>query len=301
MKRVFRIGSRASRLALVQTAVVQRALETLYPGTKVEVVRLSTEGDRNRTISLGELAGPGAFVKELELALLERRIDIAVHSLKDMTIKLPEGLVTAAVMERDDPRDVLVSNGVNLVDLAPGSIIGTDSPRRAVQLLKLRPDLKVQTLRGNVETRIGKVRDGVIAGAILAAAGLRRLERHGDITEYLPFLPAPGQGAMAVETRSDDLELLQMLADLNHADTAIAVTAERSFLEVMGGGCRAAVGALGVVENGLLTLHGMFSPDNLNIVSDEIEGNPRDAEKLGFELAARIKTTWNLLHPEALV
>ncbi|APV45105.1 hydroxymethylbilane synthase [Dehalogenimonas formicexedens] len=299
----FRIGSRASRLAMVQTSMVQCWLEKHCPGFEVEVIKISTEGDRKLGISLGELSGPGAFVKELEQALLEGRIDIAVHSLKDMTIKLPEGLMIGAVLERDDPRDVLVTRGFKFDELPLGSMIGTDSPRRAVQLLNLRPDLKVQTLRGNVETRIGRVTEGVIDGAVLAAAGLRRLGREEAITGYFPesFLPAPGQGAMAIEARQDDLELLEILRSLNHAGTAVAVTAERGFLAAMGGGCRAAVGALGTVEDGRLRLRGMFSPDHRHIVSDEIAGDPENAEKLGASLAEKMKTTWNALYPEAAV
>ncbi len=303
MKRVFRVGSRASRLAMVQTGLVQCQLARHCPGYEVEIVKISTEGDRRLGISLGELAGPGAFVKELEQALIEGRIDIAVHSLKDMTIKLPEELVIAAVLEREDPRDALVTRGLKLDELLPGAVIGTDSPRRSVQLLNLRPDLKVQTLRGNVETRLRKVQDGTIDGAILAAAGLRRLDRQEAITQYLvdSFLSAPGQGAMAIEARRDDTQLLEELRKLNETDTAVAVSAERALLEALGGGCRAAVGALGTVEGTRLTLRGMFSPDNRHIVSDEITGNTRNAAKLGFELAAKMTTTWNLLYPEATV
>ncbi|MFH1651329.1 MAG: hydroxymethylbilane synthase [Chloroflexota bacterium] len=292
MRKSIVVGSRGSRLARVQTAAVVSRLRSLCPDMTVTTREIATGGDRNRRIALDHMSGIGVFVKELEEALLAREIDLAVHSLKDMPAEVPSGLSLAAVMERADPRDVLVTRGEKLAELAPGARIGTGSLRRAVQVNVRRPDLAVSGIRGNVDTRLRKVSTGEFAGVILAAAALQRLEMTERITEYLSaddFLPAVGQGALALEIRADDDDAAAIAASLNHLATWQAITGERAFLLTLGGGCRAPIAALGTVHGDRLKLAGMVADvPQRKMLRSSAEGAAADAEALGESLAREI-------------
>ncbi len=251
--RSFVIGTRGSRLALRQTDIVLNALRSACTAARLDVRAIRTAGDRSRA-SLSEIGGRGVFVVELERALLSGEIDIAVHSLKDLPSLETPGLTIAAVTLREDPRDALVSrDGRLLSDLPPRAVVGTGSPRRAAQLLALRPDLRVADIRGNVDTRIRKVQDGDYDAVVLAAAGLARLGCLDRAAEILPpevMLPAAGQGALAVQARTDDGEAAELVRAVDHPDTRAAVTAERAFERRLGGGCQAAIAALAVILSG---------------------------------------------------
>jgi len=292
MRRVV-VGTRASRLALAQTQSVIDQMKARFPEMQVILARITTGGDRLRDVPLDRLPTVGVFVKELEAALLDDSIDLAVHSLKDMPSSTPPGLSLAGVTARLDPRDVLVSQGDELHQLAAGCLIGTGSPRRAVQLLNCRADLRVQPVRGNVDTRLKKVASGELDGVIVAAAAMVRLGWEDKITEYLPeddFLPAVGQGALGMEIRVEDREMPEMVAALNHRATWCSVLAERSFLRHLGGGCRAPIAALGEAVGDTLTLQGMVAgPASRTVLRGSIDGSPVDAEALGAELAHRMQ------------
>ncbi|GAI07536.1 unnamed protein product, partial [marine sediment metagenome] len=254
------IGSRGSQLALIQSESVAAKIRELNPSLKVSISKIVTKGDRNRRTHFDRIAGVGIFVKELEEALINGRIDLAVHSLKDVPTQIPQGLRLAAVTERIDPRDVLVSRAGSLAELPAGSRIGTGSFRRAIQLAGYRPDLEVGNIRGNVGTRLRKVSRGEFDGVILAAAALIRLGWEDQISEYLPlehFLPAVGQGALSVETRLGDEEIAELISPINHLPTWQGITAERAFLSALGGGCRTPIAALGTVAGNILRLEGM--------------------------------------------
>lgn len=288
-RRVVRLGSRGSRLAVIQAESVRDQLADRFPEVEFEMVKVSTTGDRNPGASLEQLGGEGVFVKELEEALLQREIDIAVHSLKDMLTTVPEGLRLVAVPRRADPRDVLVSSAGGVKDLPKRARVGTGSPRRAVQLLALRPDLEIRGLRGNIDTRLKKAFSGELDGVIMAAAALERLGRSDQIAEYLAvedFVPAVGQGALGVEIRAGEVEIMEMLAPLNHRPSWQSVTAERVFLKALGGGCRAPIAAFGMVEKGLLHLQGMVAaPDGSAIMKADLKGDALEAEVVGQRLA----------------
>lgn len=283
------IGTRGSKLAMVQTESVAARIREANPGLEVIISRIVTGGDRNQRVPLEQVAGVGIFVKELEEALLDRRIDIAVHSLKDMPGELPDGLGITAVLERVYPGDVLVTSGKKLAELAPEARIGTGSLRRAAELTSYRPDLKVVSIRGNVDTRLGKVTKGELDGVILAAAGLKRLGWEDKITEYLPlehFLPAVGQGVIAIEARSDDKETARIVAPLNHLPTRYSVTAERAFLRTLAGGCQAPIAALSSVTGDNLKIEGMVMDVKKNKILRRTEtGSVKSAERLGIKLA----------------
>ena len=253
MAMVVRVGTRGSELALRQTGMVVEALRRLSSDTKFDTVVVRSSGDRQPTTPLTAL-GRGIFVKELEDALLERRVDLAVHSLKDLPTEGLSGLITLPVLERADPRDVLVDRWkLSLAELPPSARIGTSSPRREAQLRALRPDLTFLSIRGNVETRVAKAESSKYDGAVVAAAGLERLGMTDAVAEYLaPDLctPAPGQGALAVEVRSEDQELLALARALEHPPTRMAVEAERWVLRAAGGGCQVPLGALATVDDG---------------------------------------------------
>ena len=272
------IGTRGSRLARIQTDIVVG----LLPGVLVEIRVVRTEGDRTQAQNtpLDQLPR-GVFVKELEAALLDGSIDLAVHSLKDMTTDQDPRLTVAAIPAREDPRDVLV--GARLTDLPAGARVGTSSPRRTAQLRAIRPDLRFESIRGNVDTRVRKVEDGEYDAAVLAAAGLARLGLEDKIAEYFTpetCLPDPGQGALAVQVRASDKALIDLLAPLNHHPTRAAVTAERALLRELGGGCKVPIGAMGVVENGRLTLYGVIEN-----VRASVSGPADDPEGTGVALA----------------
>ncbi len=286
------IGTRGSKLAVIQAEELLAKLREAFPGLKAGVVKIKTAGDRYRTIALDEFAGQGIFVKELEKALLDRQIDIAVHSLKDLPTEIPDGLTLSAATARLDPRDVLVSRCGKLYELAPGSKIGTGSPRRAVQLLALRPDLQVCGIRGNIDTRLRKVAEGEFDGVIVAAAAMIRLGWKDRIKEYLPvehFTPAVGQGTLGIEIRSEDKEIATLISKINDEPTWQAVTAERTFLQALGGGCRAPIAALGIVSANTLKLTGMVaSIDGIHILRATEEGSASTPEQLGNRLAKKM-------------
>ena len=257
-----RIGTRASSLAMAQTNEVVERLRASSPTLDVKLVTVRTQADASPNASLSGL-GRGMFVKELEDALLRNEVDVAVHSLKDLPTTLPDGLTIASVCERADPRDVLVNRWkCSLADLPSGARIGTSSPRRAAQLLAVRPDLEVLPIRGNVETRLGKTKGDDYDGAVLAAAGMDRLGLQDEIAERLlqrQFVPAPGQGALAIQTRTDDTAVTELIAPLEHPHTRQEVTAERHLLELLGGGCQLPMGAYGKLMDGMLHLIGYLA------------------------------------------
>ena len=286
------VGTRGSPLALAQAERAVEQLRSNHPDIDVDVRVVTTTGDASQETPLAEL-GLGVFTKELEMALLNKSIDVAVHSLKDMSATMPEGFTIAAVLEREDPCDVLVSrSGATLAELPSGAVVGTSSPRREALVLALRPDLAVVGVRGNVGTRIRKMQDGQYDALVLAAAGLVRLGRESEATERLDplkFIPAVGQGAIALQSRVDDAGLLGMLTALDHSETRAAVTAERAFLRAMGGGCRTPMGAYGVVRDGRLSVSGMAaSVDGEQSFRATVEGAASEAEALGDALARRL-------------
>ena len=265
MSTSIRVGTRASRLALIQTEAVVDALRTLAPDAQITLEKVRTTGDKQPTAPLTGM-GTGVFTSALEDALLEGRIDIAVHSLKDLPTMPTPGVTVLTVLEREDPRDVLIDRwGASLLDLPAGARIGTSSPRRAAQLRHGRKDVDFVPIRGNVETRVAKSGGPDHDGVVLAAAGLRRLGMADDVSEYLSHYvcaPAPGQGALAVQVRSDDAELVAMVSELTHAPTAAAVAAERALLRAAGSGCQLPIGALATVEGEELTLFATATPSD---------------------------------------
>jgi len=290
MKESIVLGTRGSRLALLQAQYIVNELERLYPFLSFRVEKIRTEGDKpSPSVSLGK----GMFVKELEVALVKEEIDMAVHSFKDVPTLLLSGLTIAAVSQREDPRDVLVSRRADSLDMLPhGARMGTGSPRRAAQIKAIRPDLSILDIRGNVNTRLEKLRQGYFDGIIMAAAGMIRLSLTNHITQYLPlytFLPCPGQGALAVEVRKKDEEMKELLSSLNHEPTAKAIMAERTFLRVLGGGCRTPIAALGKVDNSVLRLTGMVAAlDGKRLLRLAMEGGAGDPEKVGTLLGQKL-------------
>jgi len=278
------VGTRASRLARAQTAPVMARLRELDPGRRWVEVLISTSGDREAGASLGT----GVFVKEIELALLEGAIDVAVHSLKDLPTDPTSGLVVAAIPERADPRDALI--GARLADLSPGSRVGTGSPRRASQLRRLRPGLEVVGVRGNLTTRIDKTRRGDLDAVMVAAAGLARVGiPPDDLLDPTEVLPAPGQGALALQTREGD-PMVEVIGALDDADTRWAVTAERAVLHGLGGGCLLPVGTYARVMDGSLVVEAaVTSEDGSRQVRARSEGRPSGAISLGEEIAGRLR------------
>ncbi|CAN5908013.1 hydroxymethylbilane synthase [soil metagenome] len=292
---IIRIGTRTSELARRQARMVQAALSER--GLESELVTYKTVGDKRLDESLSSIGAKGLFTKELETGLLKRKIDIAVHSLKDLPTESPDGLLVAAVLEREDPRDALVVNGrilaESLDDLPPGSRVGTSSLRRRAQLLSARPDLEVAELRGNVPTRLKKVDEGRVHAAILAAAGLHRLGAHQHIKAYFDapaWLPAAGQGAIAVQTRADDDTIRQLAEAMNDAPTMRAVRAERAFLAALEGGCQVPIGALAMQADDKAMLHGMIADiDGRRVVRGSIVLDPDDPELSGIRLANQLR------------
>jgi hydroxymethylbilane synthase len=288
MKDKIIIGTRGSRLAMIQANIVASELQRAHPCVQIEIRKIVTEGDRNRTMSIDEAGDTGIFVKALEEALAAGRIDIAVHSLKDMPTELPGGMVLAAVTERLDPRDALIASA-RLGELPPGSLIGTGSLRRTAQLKNARSGLQAVSIRGNVDSRLRKVKSGELQGVIVAAAAMLRLGWDDRITEYLPlesFLPAVGQGALAVEARKGDRVIEGYVTVLNHLPTRQAVNAERAFLHAVEGGCRAPVAALARIDGRILKITAMVADRaGTTIIKRSMEGDARQAERQGVELA----------------
>ncbi|MEQ1777947.1 MAG: hydroxymethylbilane synthase [Nitrosomonas sp.] len=287
------IASRESLLAMWQAKFIQKCLGELYPQTEISILGMTTRGDQILDQSLSKIGGKGLFIKELEQALEDGRADIAVHSMKDMPMNVPEGFKLAAITEREDPRDAFVSNQyTSLQELPEGSIVGTSSLRRESQLRAQFPHLKVQPLRGNVQTRLRKLDEGQYAAIILAAAGLKRLGLSDRITALLDpeqSLPAVGQGALGIECRADRDDLVQLLQPLHHMETAYCVEAERSMSRVLGGSCQVPLGAFAEIVDGTLQLRGFVAqPDGTRIVSDALNGKPETGIKMGQELAEKL-------------
>ncbi len=287
-----RIGTRGSPLALWQARSIGEALRSIA-GVESEIVIVKTSGDKFQQTSFSDIGTKGVFIKELEDALLDRRVDLAVHSMKDVPTEIPAGLTIAAICKRQDVRDALLSAGWTSLDRLPaGARVGTSSLRRKSQLLYARRDLQILDLRGNVETRIEKLRRGDYEAIVLAKAGLDRLGLSANITEVLPTdvcLPAAGQGAIGIETRADNDETLGILAALNDAETRSGVEAERAVLAGLEGGCQASIGAWGRVESGKLVLEvAVLSPDGAQRMREKISGAPQEAVSLGGRLAAKM-------------
>jgi len=286
------VGSRGSRLALIQTESVVAKIREVNPNLEVSISKIVTQGDHNHYTQLERMAGTGVFVKEIEEALLDGRIDIAVHSLKDVPTEVPQKVCLLAVTERLDPRDVLVFGTGRLDELSPGSKIGTASLRRTVQLAQYRPDLKVCSLRGNIDTRLRKVFSGEVDGVILAAAAMLRLGWENRISEYLPmepFLPAVGQGALVIEVRLGDEGVARLVSPINDLSTWQSITAERAFLRALGGGCRAPIAALGTVSNTTLKLKGMVADvSGKKVLYASEEGSAMSPEEIGARLAKKL-------------
>jgi len=293
MSERIRIATRQSKLALWQAEHVAAQLRQAHPELQVELVPMTTRGDQIQDRSLAAIGGKGLFIKELEVALEQDRADIAVHSMKDVPAELPQGMSIGAILVRADTRDALVSNQYPDLDSLPRRArVGTSSLRRQAQLLARRPDLCIEPLRGNVDTRLRKLDEGQFAAIVLASAGLTRLGLASRITQYLPedtCLPAVGQGAIGIECRSGDAPTLARLAVLEHAPTRVAVWAERAFSQRLGGSCQSPVAAFARLQAGQLELSGLVAePDGSRIFRDRGRGAPGDAERLGRELAERL-------------
>lgn len=285
-----RIATRKSALAMWQAEHVKARLEALHPGLEVELLGMSTKGDIILDVPLAKVGGKGLFVKELEAAMLENRADIAVHSMKDVPMEFPEGLGLAVISEREDPTDAFVSNNyANIDDLPQGSVVGTSSLRRRCQISELRPDLKIEWLRGNVNTRLAKLDNGEYDAIILASSGLKRLGFHDRIKNTIAdtvSLPAAGQGALGIECRLADKEVIELLKPLIHQPTQICVTAERAMNRRLEGGCQVPIGGYATLEGDQLYVRGLVGePDGSRIIRDEVRGTADQAEQLGIQLA----------------
>lgn len=294
--RILRVGTRSSDLAVRQSEEVIARLREMYPEIKFQLVMIKTTGDKYLELPLNKIGDKGLFTKELEIALQQEAIDIAVHSLKDLPTELPAGCALGAVCRRERTEDVLVSSkGLKLNELPAGAQIGTSSLRRQAQLKNFRPDLNFKVLRGNVPTRLRKMEEEGLDAVIVAAAGLRRLGMENRITEYISSdicLPAVGQGALGIEVREGDEETISLLRPLHDEETALAVAAERSFLRALGGGCQVPIGALGLFEGERLVLKGMIAAlGGEEVLRGERFGDKPTLEKamqLGAELAEEL-------------
>ncbi len=293
MPDTLKIGTRGSPLALWQARWTASALMSSHPGLTVDLVPIKTTGDKILDVPLARVGGKGLFVKEIEDALLQGRIDVAVHSMKDMPAMLPEGLDIGAVPEREDPRDVLIAGfGKPLAALAPGARIGTSSLRRSVQLKHQRPDLRILSLRGNLDTRIRKLETEGLDAIVVAAAGVRRMNLERHVTEYLDesvVLPAVGQGALCIEIRKGDFETAARVTVLNHPPTRIAVDAERAFLRRMEGSCQVPIAAAGKVSGDTVFLRGLLADlDGETVLEGDHSGPAVRAEAVGDRLAEQL-------------
>ncbi|NDV11231.1 hydroxymethylbilane synthase [Crenobacter caeni] len=292
MKKIV-IASRESRLAMWQAEHIKARLEALHPELVVEILGMTTRGDQILDVTLSKIGGKGLFVKELEVAMLEGRADLAVHSMKDVPMQLPEGFALAAICEREDPRDAFVSNRyASLAELPVGAVVGTASLRRESQIRARYPHLVVKPLRGNVQTRLGKLDAGEFDAIILAASGLKRLGLAERIrTELAPSesLPSPGQGALGIEIRADRADLAELLAPLNHPDTRDCVTAERALSRQLGGSCQVPLGGFATLSDGVLTLGGFVAHPDGSVMLTATASAPRDyADALGRAVAKRL-------------
>mgnify|MGYP000097231272 FL=1 len=293
MTQTVRIATRKSALALWQAEYVKAQLEHFHPNINVELVPMTTKGDIILDTPLAKVGGKGLFVKELEVAMLENRADIAVHSMKDVPVEFPEGLGLEVICPREDPRDAFISNTIkSFAELPQGAIVGTSSLRRQCQIKALRPDLDIRDLRGNVNTRLTKLDNGDYDAIILAAAGMIRLEMPERIQEYIEpevMLPANGQGAVGIECRINDEVIKTLLAPLGCETTRIRVLAERSMNRALEGGCQVPIGSYAVLENNNVYLRGLVGAvDGSKIITDNVTGNSANAEQLGLNLAEKL-------------
>lgn len=292
-QQVIRIATRHSALAMWQANFVKAELLKFHPTLTVEIVAMKTQGDKILDTPLAKIGGKGLFVKELEVAMLEGRADIAVHSMKDVPVDFPEGLGLSVICEREDPRDAFVSNHYqSLEELPIGAVVGTCSLRRQSQLKEIRPDIVIKDLRGNVNTRLIKLDNGEYDAIILAAAGLIRLQMSERVARFIPpeeSLPAVGQGAVGIECRLDDSQTIALLKPLEHAVTRARVTAERAMNLALEGGCQVPIGSFALLEDEQLFLRGLVaSVDGKTVIRKEIRGHKDNAEQLGLTLAQQL-------------
>ena len=288
-----KIGTRGSKLALWQANWVKSVLEKKFPSIPVELIIIKTQGDKILDVPLAKVGGKGLFVKEIEQALLTRQIDIAVHSMKDMPADIPQGLCIGAIPERENPVDVFISrNGAGLSELAAGSVIGTSSLRRGAQLQHARPDIVIQPIRGNLDTRLKKLESENFDALVLAAAGVKRLNLEHKITEYLDpsfMLPAIGQGALCIETRKDDAIVGPLMASLDHAPTRSVVAGERAFLNRLEGGCQVPIAGHGRISENQFALTGLVAEiDGTRVIKGEKSGPLDSPETIGIDLAEEL-------------
>ncbi|MFC1837182.1 hydroxymethylbilane synthase [Thermodesulfobacteriota bacterium] len=293
MRKHIKIGTRGSLLATTQSTWVKTQIEAQHPDITVELVTIVTKGDKILDVPLAKVGGKGLFVKEIEEALLRKDVDLAVHSMKDVPSELPEELHLGIIPPRENPHDAFIANQfASLAELPEGAMVGTSSLRRRAQLAALRPDLEIVDLRGNLDTRLRKLDEGQFQAIILAAAGLNRLGMSSRATGYFSakeMLPAVGQGALGIELRKDDEELLAGLEFLNDAKTTVAVAAERAFLYRLEGGCQVPIGAFAEVVNGAVELTGLVaSIDGKLVLKESIKGSSDEAKQLGTQLANRL-------------
>jgi hydroxymethylbilane synthase len=294
LSKPIRIATRRSQLALWQAEHVKALLAAAHPGLVVELVPMSTQGDRVQDRALAEVGGKGLFVKELEVAMQEGRADIAVHSMKDVPSELPAGFIIAAALPRANPRDAFISRRYRrFADLPQGARVGTSSPRRQAQLRHARRDLSLELLRGNVDTRLRRLEEGNLDAILLACAGLERLGIAHHVTEELDFdlsLPAVGQGVIGIECREDDAEVRRALSALHHEESFIRLAAERAFAATLLGSCHSPIAAHAALDDGSLVVRGFVgAPDGSETYRDRVSGSPADAQRLGRELATRMR------------
>ena len=292
-KRTVKIGSRDSALAMWQTKHVISELEKVTSEYTFEIVPLKTKGDKILDVSLAKVGDKGLFTKELEAAMLDKTTDLAVHSMKDVPTNLVDGLIIGSILKREDPRDVLISpKGYTFQTLPEGAKVGTSSLRRKAQLQNLRPDLKICDVRGNLNTRMRKMHEENFDALILAAAGVIRMGWSDEISEYLPMdisLAAVSQGAIGIECREDDAEIMALIAKINDEETATCVCAERALLRALEGGCQIPIAAHAVIKNDTLKLNGLVaSLDGKRVTKETLSGNKDNAEEIGLELAKKL-------------
>ncbi|MDP2167029.1 MAG: hydroxymethylbilane synthase [Thermodesulfovibrionales bacterium] len=293
MKSKIIIATRGSRLALWQAEWVRSELRRLNPSLEVELLKIKTTGDKILDVPLSKVGGKGLFVKEIEEAMLRGEADLAVHSMKDVPTDLPKGLHLGAILKREDPRDAFISKkAASFSSLPKGATVGTSSLRRSCQLLSIRPDLKITTLRGNLDTRLRKLEEGQFDAIILASAGVKRLGFESKITEILDVklsLPAIGQGAIGIECRADDGFINSLISPLNHKETSVCVRAERAALKRLEGGCQVPIAAHARLAGGVLSVQGLVgSVSGDRIIRGSVEGGPDEAESLGIRLAEEL-------------
>ncbi|MBW9275352.1 MAG: hydroxymethylbilane synthase [Candidatus Thiodiazotropha sp. (ex. Lucinisca nassula)] len=293
MSQTITIATRKSPLAMWQAEHVAAELKRVHPDIRVELMGMTTQGDKILDTPLAKIGGKGLFIKELEQGLISGEADIAVHSMKDVPVELPPGLHLPVIMQREDPRDAFVSNRYQSIDQLPqGACVGTSSLRRQCQLAEVRPDLVINSLRGNVNTRLRKLDDGAYDAIILAAAGLKRLGFEDRITALIgpeQSLPAIGQGAVGIECRVDDPRVNDLITQLHHAETAYCVGAERAMNQRLNGGCQVPIAGYAMLESGNLWLRGLVGePDGSRIIRGEVEGKTQEARAMGEGLADRL-------------